>query len=719
MSLRITVYSLLFLLLPCPGAWALDGTLLVIDSIWFQPGDLVKIDCASGQRTILVSGAAYGPCFSPDASQIAYWKDGKIWTIPTDGSGSPVEICDTYVTVYREQAMNWPDDGYIYWSEQGAYLYRVNIATGKIETVHTSSERNLYMVSVSRDSQRAACSKNAWEVWAIDLETHEERNFGSGCQGTISANGQYVTHNLDGHEEANIHRFSDGSVYTTITKPADRSEFNMHRFSKHSSDHVVFTADENNAYVCEIHSNTSTYIGRGAAWDYLPPARIALDPDTLSFQAEAGGSAPPSREVTVSNSGDGSLNDVSVSGYAAWLDVSRSGSGNSQILTNTVDPSGLSAGNHATTVTVSCDTAENSPLTYEVNLDLAEGLQLTTIQVVPARSSLLTGESVAVTATPRDQFDDPIPAVIAWSVSGGGSMAPESSGTAVTEHVSDFTSDSSEGTFTVTAESGGVQGQTALEVSTSVVNQPPVVNAGNDVSIELGTPAWLDGSVSDDGLPEGTLVVQWSQVDGPGTATIDTPDAQDSQATFSQAGTYNLELTAGDGELEASDTVTVIVVEPGEPAIVLIRPNGGENWMVGTRENIQWSAVNLDDVTLRYSTDNGENWKLIESSVDDSLPTWGDYPWTVPDDPSAHCLVRISGYFGEAPTQSAAVFAITEPSTDGGSGAGDGDLTVSGGCSGCTAPGSGTPDPGMIGLFLSMAVWCRFRRRTRTGSDER
>lgn len=46
-------------------------------------------------------------------------------------------------------------------------------------------------------------------------------------------------------------------------------------------------------------------------------------------------------------------------------------------------------------------------------------------------------------------------------------------------------------------------------------NQAPSVNAGADQSITLPNGATLNGTVTDDGLPSGSLVTLWSQISGP------------------------------------------------------------------------------------------------------------------------------------------------------------------------------------------------------------
>lgn len=95
-------------------------------------------------------------------------------------------------------------------------------------------------------------------------------------------------------------------------------------------------------------------------------------------------------------------------------------------------------------------------------------------------------------------------------------------------------------------------------------NTGPVVDAGADQGVTLPDGAVLDATVSDDGLPSGSLTHAWSQVAGPGTVTFTPTDAEDTTATFSEAGTYVLRLTVSDGELSGTDDVTVTVGPPAE-----------------------------------------------------------------------------------------------------------------------------------------------------------
>ena len=94
------------------------------------------------------------------------------------------------------------------------------------------------------------------------------------------------------------------------------------------------------------------------------------------------------------------------------------------------------------------------------------------------------------------------------------------------------------------------------------VNQPPVVDAGTDQTIDLpANEANLDGTVTDDGLPNppATVTTTWSVVSGPGTVNFDDSSLVDTVARFSEAGEYVLRLTADDSDLNTFDEVTIIV----------------------------------------------------------------------------------------------------------------------------------------------------------------
>ena len=98
------------------------------------------------------------------------------------------------------------------------------------------------------------------------------------------------------------------------------------------------------------------------------------------------------------------------------------------------------------------------------------------------------------------------------------------------------------------------------------INQPAIVDAGADQSTTLPDDTVnLDGTVSDDGLPDppATVTVTWSTFSGPGTVTFGNVHAVDTTAMFSTDGEYVLQLLADDSEKTATDTVTITVYPEG------------------------------------------------------------------------------------------------------------------------------------------------------------
>jgi RHS repeat-associated protein len=139
------------------------------------------------------------------------------------------------------------------------------------------------------------------------------------------------------------------------------------------------------------------------------------------------------------------------------------------------------------------------------------------------------------------------------------------------------------------------------------VNQAPVVSAGSNQSITLPSAAALNGSASDDGLPQGSSVtVAWTKVSGPGNVTFANGSSAVTTASFSLAGTYVLRLTASDSQLTKSSDVTITVIPQNYPPTVSAGPDrtitlpasamlngsaGDDGLPAGSALSVSWSKV--------------------------------------------------------------------------------------------------------------------------------
>ncbi len=101
-----------------------------------------------------------------------------------------------------------------------------------------------------------------------------------------------------------------------------------------------------------------------------PAQTMAVNPSSLSFSFQQGGSAPAAQKFAVSSTG-GPLNfsvTASTASGGNWLSVSPASGTTSAEISVSVNPSGLSPGTYTGTVRVESAAASNSPLTVNVTL---------------------------------------------------------------------------------------------------------------------------------------------------------------------------------------------------------------------------------------------------------------------------------------------------------------------------------------------------------------
>lgn len=127
-------------------------------------------------------------------------------------------------------------------------------------------------------------------------------------------------------------------------------------------------------------------------------------------------------------------------------------------------------------------------------------------------------------------------------------------------------------------------------------------------------------------------------------AVLAIEDYEDTNPYYHTAGdtlsTINLDFLTQAARTCLAATAQLAIPEATATASVTVTsPNGGEKWLVGSSHPITWSSSGtVGALKILYTTNNGGDWRAIVSST----PNDGSYTWTVPNNPSTQCLVRIS-----------------------------------------------------------------------------
>ncbi len=170
-----------------------------------------------------------------------------------------------------------------------------------------------------------------------------------------------------------------------------------------------------------------------------------------------------------------------------------------------------------------------------------------------------------------------------------------------------------------------------ITVTPSGTNVAPSVSAGPDQTINSLASAVLDGTVTDDGLPNppGAVTTSWTKQSGPGTVTFGSAGAVDTTATFSAAGTYVLRLTANDGALSGFGELTVNVT-----AATLY-------FAVGTAQTLSGVSVTPQDIVAF----DGSSFSLLLDGSDVGLDVTGESIDAFARLANGHLLVSTKGSF--------------------------------------------------------------------------
>jgi predicted esterase len=172
------------------------------------------------------------------------------------------------------------------------------------------------------------------------------------------------------------------------------------------------------------------------------------------------------------------------------------------------------------------------------------------------------------------------------------------------------------------------KGATATDDISVVVNdanKPPIVAAGQDITITLPTSSVsLAGTFSD---PDGTIITSvWTKTSGPAQSTITSPGNKSTTVTGLVAGVYLFRLTATDNSNATAWDEVRVTVNASTPANTAPVVTAGSNVSITLPVNnvtLQGSAKD-NDGTLTYI-----RWSLMAGASTASITTPGNPVTTV------------------------------------------------------------------------------------------
>jgi hypothetical protein len=255
------------------------------------------------------------------------------------------------------------------------------------------------------------------------------------------------------------------------------------------------------------------------------------------------------------------------------------------------------AGSYQFQVTVTDQTGLTATSSVSVTVDQT----VTNIIVSPASASVNCSATQQFTAIARDQFVtdlSPQP-VIAWSVSGGGTI--DANGL--------FTAGTAEGTFTVSASSGSVTA--TADITVVIPNVAPTIATAASASPNPVIAATTSLSVlGADDRGESNLSYTWTTTGTPPApvsfSANGTNAAKNTTATFGKAGSYSFQVTVTDAGGLTATSSTVVTVNQTLASIVLSPASA----TVNTLMTHQFSATARDQFNATLSPQPGFAWSV-------------------------------------------------------------------------------------------------------------
>jgi hypothetical protein len=161
-----------------------------------------------------------------------------------------------------------------------------------------------------------------------------------------------------------------------------------------------------------------------------------------------------------------------------------------------------------------------------------------------------------------------------------------------------------------------------VTVKEIVVNEPPVAEAGPDVTVEIGKEALLQGSGTD---PDGQIVMYEWDFDGDGTYDSFNTTTGTARHTYTSEGVYIARLKVIDDDDAAGTDTTIVNVTPvhvNEPPVADAGPDTVVPATVGEEMEFSGTGEDPDGFIMLYEWDFDGDGVWDWSSPSDGEATW-------------------------------------------------------------------------------------------------
>jgi hypothetical protein len=353
---------------------------------------------------------------------------------------------------------------------------------------------------------------------------------------------------------------------------------------------------------------------------------LSISSANLSFTATQGGANPAPANLTVSNTGTGTLGFTAASD-ASWLSVSPTSGTAPQTLQVSASIGSLTAGTYTGHVTVTATGAQGSPSVVTVTLTVAQAVPPAVLSVSPSTLSMsaLQGgtnpaaASVNVTNTGGGALNFTAASDSVWlSVSPASGAAPQT--LQISANIGSLTAGTYTGHVTVTA--AGVQGSPSVVTVTLTVAQPPILSvlpSGLSLSATQGGTNPVAASVNVTNTGGGTLSFTaasdsaWLSV-SPASGTA--PQTLQISASIGSltAGTYTGHVTVTAAGAQGSPSVVTVTLTVAQPPILSVLPSGLSMSALQGGTNPAAASVNVTNTgggTLSFTTASDSVWLSV------------------------------------------------------------------------------------------------------------